>query len=57
MTTGTGPVGDRSHLKRIYSRIDDLNARLSKIERNMYLGTGGIGAVALFNLISNIVGQ
>lgn len=50
----SGPLGDRSHLKRIYTRIDDLNSRVSRLERNIYIGTGGIGAVALFNLISNL---
>lgn len=50
----TAPTGDRSHLKRIYTRIDDLNTRVSRIERNVYIGTGGLGAIALFNLISNL---
>ena len=50
----TGPIGDRSHLKRIYTRIDDLNARVSRLERNIYLGAGGLGTVAVFNLISNL---
>lgn len=56
MTTGPAPV-DRSHLKRIYARIDDINSRVSRLERNWYLGTGAVGAIALFNLISNLAGH
>lgn len=50
----TSPTPDRSHLKRIYARIDELSVRVSRLERNIYLGTGGLGAIAVFNLITNI---
>lgn len=50
----TSPVGDRTHLKRIYTRIDDLNQRVSRLERSVYLGTGGVGVLAVINLITNI---
>jgi hypothetical protein len=46
--------GDRTHLKRIYARIDDLNARVSRLERSVYLGTGGVGVLAIINLVTNL---
>lgn len=53
----SSPVPDRSHLKRLYTRIDDLNARVSRLERNIYIGSGGIGAVIMFNTITNLMGR
>ncbi len=56
MTAGPGGGGrgtDR-HFDRIYKRLDDINARVSRLERTIYMAGGGIGAVALFNLASNL---
>lgn len=50
----TEPRPDRTHVNRIYKRIDELSARVGRLERAVYIGSGGIGAIAIFNLISNV---
>ncbi len=50
---GGGRATDR-HFDRLYRRIDELSNRVAKLERNMYIGVGGLGTVAIFNLISNV---
>ncbi len=50
---GGGRATDR-HFDRLYRRIDELSSRVAKLERNMYIGVGGLGTVAIFNLISNV---
>lgn len=42
------------HFDRVYKRIDELSTRVSRLERALYLGTGGLGTLAVINLITNI---
>lgn len=45
---------DGRHFDRIYARLDQLSARVGKLERILWIGTGGLGGLATFNLIANI---
>lgn len=42
------------HFSRLYKRLDELSGRVHKLERVFYWGTGGLGGIAIFNLISNV---
>jgi len=44
------------HLDRLYRRIDELNGRVGRLERALWVGLGGLGAIATFNLYSNVTG-
>lgn len=44
------------HFDRLYKRLDDVNTRVGRLERAMYIATGSLGSVALFNLWSNLSG-
>jgi hypothetical protein len=45
------------HLDRVYTRIDELSKRVGDLERKVYIGTGGLGVIAILNLITNITQQ
>jgi hypothetical protein len=59
-TTATRAVRYKAidrHFDRLYRRIDELSARVSKLERAIWVGSGALtatGGVAVFNLISNL---
>lgn len=42
------------HFDRLYARLDEMNARVGRLERALWLAGGGLGSVATFNLISNL---
>lgn len=48
------------HFDRLYRRIDELTARVSKLERAIWVGSGALtatGGVAVFNLVANLTQQ
>lgn len=54
MTAGPDRSARDRHFDRVYRRIDELSARVAKLERALYLGSGGLGAIAIINLVANI---
>jgi len=55
MSMGGGPARSTdAHLQRIYTRIDELATRVSRLERALWIGSGALGTVAVFNLLSNL---
>lgn len=51
---GRPASGNERHFDRLYQRIDELTARVGRLERALWLASGGLGSVASFNLITNL---
>lgn len=51
---GAGKGSTDRHFDRLYKRLDELSSRVGKLERAMWIASGSLGSVALFNLYSNL---
>lgn len=51
---GSGKSANDRHFDRLYKRLDELSSRVSRLERAMWVASGSLGSVALFNLYSNL---
>jgi hypothetical protein len=48
------------HFERLYKRLDDINARVTKLERLVWVTSGAVtatGGLAVINLITNLSGR
>lgn len=54
MTSSPDRSARDRHFDRVYKRIDELSTRVARLERALYLGSGGLGTLAVINLIANI---
>lgn len=44
------------HFDRLYARLDEVHARVGRLEKALWMASGSLGSVALFNLWSNLSG-